>query len=129
MIYGIGIDLQYIPQISEMVARQSERALTRIFTPAEITYCAKFRSPDQHYAARWAVKEAFYKAAGTGLAGEYRLTDVETVNLDSGKPHVILYGKALESSRQHLWRIGVSISHSGDYAIAQVVISVGMGEE
>ncbi|PWW03222.1 holo-[acyl-carrier protein] synthase [Paenibacillus cellulosilyticus] len=122
MIFGIGTDLQSIEQMQGMITRQEPQALAKIFTPGEIAYCAKFRNPAQHYAARWAVKEAFFKATGRGLTGGYRLTDVETINMETGQPHVILHGKALEDCRRQHWCVWVSISHSGDYALAQIVI-------
>lgn len=122
MIYGIGLDLQYIPQIEDSIQRQQELFLNRVYTQQEIAYCKKHRNAGQHYAAKWAVKEAFSKALGTGIAKGIRLLDIETVHLKSGQPHIVLYRKALEVCQQHNLNVFVSISHSGDYAAAQVVL-------
>ncbi|CAM4474841.1 holo-ACP synthase [Paenibacillus tarimensis] len=124
MIHGVGIDLQSITQIREMIERHPPLSLAKIFTEHERNYCNGFRSPEQHYAARWAVKEAFLKAASAGLSGGYRLIDVETVNEKSGQPRVVLHGKAREDYPLSQWSIWVSISHSGDYSIAQIVLEL-----
>ncbi|MFC5407316.1 holo-ACP synthase [Cohnella soli] len=124
MIYGIGIDIQTVHQIRDMLDRQADRFLKKVFTSNEIAYCENYRSPEVHYAGRWAVKEAYLKAIGTGMSGGYKLSDIETVRLESGKPHVILHGSALEHYWQYQYHIYVSISHSGDYAVAQIVLDI-----
>jgi holo-[acyl-carrier protein] synthase len=123
LIYGIGIDIQCISQISKMLISQKERFLQRIFTEKEIAYCTKHQLASQHLAGRWAVKEAFYKAMGTGISGGYRFIDIETINLASGKPHVILYGKVQEDCKEIGLKVFVSISHSEEYAVGQIVLS------
>ncbi|WP_270168539.1 holo-ACP synthase [Paenibacillus sp. SYP-B4298] len=125
MIYGVGLDLQYIPQIEESIQRQQELFLNRVYTQQEIAYCRKHRKAGQHYAAKWAAKEAFSKALGTGISKGIRLLDIETVHLKSGQPHIVLYRRALEICEQHNLKVFVSISHSGDYAAAQVVLGYG----
>ncbi len=122
MIYGIGLDVQLIPQLKGVVEGRDESYLQKIFTPDEITYCSKYRKPEQHFAGRWAVKEAYLKAIGTGISGGYRLSDIETIRLSSGQPHIILHGRVLEHFREHHLRAFVSITHSGDYAAAQVIL-------
>jgi len=123
MIYGIGIDIQKISQIDEIFARQKERFLQKIFTEQEIAYCSKYKNCGERYAARWAVKEAFFKAMATGIGGGYRFTDVEIINLASGKPHIVLYGKALEDCKRLGLKVFVSISHSDEYAVGQIILT------
>ena len=66
MIVGIGVDLVEIARVDRVLRRHPERARTRLFTPGEIAYCDAASRPPQSYAARFAVKEAFFKAVGTG---------------------------------------------------------------
>ncbi|MFD7524217.1 holo-ACP synthase [Paenibacillus chitinolyticus] len=124
MIYGIGLDIQEIAQIGELYVRRKDAFLRKVFTPDELAYCQRHADPGQHLAARWAVKEAFFKAMGVGIGGGYALTDVETVNLPSGKPHVVLHGKPLADCARLGLRVFVSLSHSGEYAAAQIVLEV-----
>jgi holo-[acyl-carrier protein] synthase len=123
MIYGIGIDIQSISKMNRVLRRQQERFLQRVLTENEIAYCCNHRNTGQHFAARWAVKEAYFKALGTGIRGEYRFLDVEIVHLPSGQPSIILHGKTREDWERFGLNIFVSISHSGDYAIGQVILS------
>jgi holo-[acyl-carrier protein] synthase len=122
MIVGTGIDIQEIKQIKDIYIRKEEKVLRKVFTDAEIQYCEKHKEPFKHYAARWAIKEAYVKAMGTGIAKGHTLKDIETINLASGKPEVKLYGKI----KKECDRLGVvsfvSLSHSGDYAVGQVIL-------
>ncbi|MGW9125867.1 holo-ACP synthase [Paenibacillus chitinolyticus] len=122
MIYGIGVDLQNIAQLEEAVTRQGESFLRKVFTDRERAYCSRHTSPVQHLAARWAVKEAFLKATGSGLGGQYLFKDLEVVNKPSGQPELILHGKAEEDCKRLGLHIYISISHSGEYALGQVVL-------
>lgn len=94
-----------------------------VFTPGEISYCESQRYPERHYAARFAAKEALYKALGTGKVGAMSWLDIEVRRDDSGKPSLTLSG-ATESEALRLGakRILVSLSHSGEYASASVVL-------
>jgi holo-[acyl-carrier protein] synthase len=87
------------------------RGLTRGFTPHEIAYCQPKRRCFEHLAARFAVKEALFKALGTGLTGKLCWTDVEVRNDPSGKPYITLCGTARELADE-----------MGVHAIAQVVL-------
>ncbi|MGN7401986.1 holo-ACP synthase [Cytobacillus praedii] len=121
MIYGIGIDLQSIPQMSSLIKRRKDLFLNKVFTEDEIRYCNHRRNPDMHFAARWAVKEAVLKALGTGIAQGFNLVDIEILNHKSGEPYVNFYGKLNKHCSDLNIRVLVSISHSGDYAIGQAV--------
>nr|WP_285854438.1 holo-ACP synthase [Paenibacillus elgii] len=121
VIYGVGIDLQSVPQMGEAIGRQGERFLRKIFTPGEIAYCSKHRGAARHYAVRWAAKEAFYKAVGDVLPRKYGFLDVEVRNLPSGRPVLELHGSTGEAAAHYGLSFRISLSHSGDYALAQVI--------
>ena len=103
--------------------RRGDRLRNRIFTPGEICYCAQRPNPFQHYAARFAAKEALFKAIRTGWSGGVGWRDAEVCNSTSGKPDLLLSGKALEIAR-HLGatRYWVSLSHTDRYSVAQVIL-------
>jgi holo-[acyl-carrier protein] synthase len=120
-VIGIGIDLEDISRVERVFS--SPRALQRVFTPHEIAYCQPKRNRFQHLAARFAAKEAVFKALGTGLSGGLHWVDAEVQNEPSGKPSLILSGpaKAL-ADRLGVQTILVSLSHSRHYAVAQVML-------
>jgi holo-[acyl-carrier protein] synthase len=120
-VIGIGIDLEEITRVERVFS--SARALARVFTPHEIAYCQPKRHRFQHLAARFAAKEAVFKALGTGLSGGLHWTDAEVRNEPSGKPYLTLSGPAQElSDRLGVDTILVTLSHSRQYAIAQVLL-------
>ena len=123
MIVAIGIDLVEISRIEEVFARRGDRFRSRVFTDGEITYCERRASKLASYAARFAAKEAAMKALGTGWSDGVGWMDVEVVSEQNGAPVLRLQGRALE--RMH--EIGarkahVSLTHSGNLAIAQVLL-------
>jgi holo-[acyl-carrier protein] synthase len=130
MIVGIGMDMAETSRIQEAVERHGERFLQRVFTSQEIAYCQQHRNRYERFAARFAAKEAAMKALGTGWRGGISWQDIEISNLPSGKPCLRLSGKALEFYRSLGGsRILVSLTHTGPYALAQVIIesdSVGL---
>ncbi len=118
---GIGIDLIKVSKVQRLC--EPDKHLGKIFTPAEIEYCQKKRHKFQHFAARFAAKEAVFKALGTGGDGEIKWTDIEVVRDEIGKPKINLHGRAKEmTERMHIREILVSLSHCSDYAIAQVIL-------
>ncbi|MBO8162782.1 MAG: holo-ACP synthase [Brevibacillus sp.] len=128
MIYGIGVDLQHIGQISEAIEKQGAAFLQKIFTDEEVAYCRRYPRPNQHLAARWAAKEAFFKALGAGIGQGFLFREVETKNLANGQPYLVLHGKARDHCVERGLSAHLSLSHSGDYALAQVVVTHGEGE-
>ncbi len=123
MIVGTGIDLVEIGKLRAAMERRGDRLRNRIFTPDEIRYCDRRPNPFQHYAARFAAKEALFKALGTGWSGGVGWRDAEVRNRTSGKPDLLLSGKALEVARQlGAARYRVSLSHTDRYAVAQVIL-------
>jgi holo-[acyl-carrier protein] synthase len=124
-IIGIGLDATEIPRISDTIARFGHRFLARIFTAAEIAYCQAHRHAAQHFAARFAVKEAAMKALGTGRSHGVLWKDVEVVR-KGGPPQLQLHGAAARRFDQLGGRSSVvTITHTDTLAMAQVIL---MGE-
>jgi holo-[acyl-carrier protein] synthase len=122
MILGTGIDIAETARIEQAMERHGERFARRIFTADEIAYCEQFKNKAERYAARFAAKEAAFKALGTGWREGVTWRDVEVAHQPSGKPELRLAGRAGELARQQgVARMAVSLSHSGRYVIAQVI--------
>lgn len=121
MVIGIGTDITEVSRIKEAIERYGERFINRIFTDVEITYCEQFNwNKYQHYAARFAAKEAFSKAIGTGLTNGFKFKEIGIVNEDNGKPIVALSNRLAEMWGRYL--VHVSISHTDKYAVTFIVI-------
>ena len=118
-IYSIGIDLIEIERIEKLLDRYGDKFMKRIFTEVEIEYCSKKKDKGS-FAARFATKEAVFKATGLGLAKGMTWKDVEVINDDRGKPEVRLYGKTAELLANKT--IHISISHSKDASISIIVV-------
>lgn len=123
MVRGIGVDIIEIDRIQRSVETIGEHFIQKVYTPAEIKYCDAKANRFQHYAARFAAKEALSKALSTGWAGEFRWKDVEITNEPSGQPHITLHGDL----RSHLAGASVmlSMSHSESHVVAMVLIEDG----
>jgi holo-[acyl-carrier protein] synthase len=118
-LLGIGTDIIECSRITQMIEKHGDVFLTRVFTPNEIEYCQQRKAADQHYAGRWAAKEAVLKALGTGWSQGIQWTNVEVVNQPGGKPNINLDGKALEISMQMgIQEMMITISHCRKYAVA-----------
>lgn len=123
MIAGIGIDLVSIQRIGSKLAA-SDSLRDTIFAASEIEYCEKAANKMQHYAARFAVKEAFLKAVGKGLLlGTTALREIEVYQNEDGQPFVRLHNNLDTLRTAEGWAsIHVSISHEGDMATAIVIL-------
>jgi holo-[acyl-carrier protein] synthase len=122
MISGVGIDIIEVARLAEMIGRENA-SLLKIFTQDEIDYCRKFKNGIQNFAGRFAVKEAFSKAMGTGKSSGLKFREIETVNDHLGKPEIRLYGSTKEIFLSRDLKIAhVSISHLKDYATAVVIL-------
>jgi holo-[acyl-carrier protein] synthase len=126
VIVSIGIDIIEVARIREVLLR-TPRFAERVFTEAERTYCdSRGAVAAQHYAARFAAKEAALKALQTGWRGGISWQDVEVASRESGAPFLIFRGEVLAvfekfgASATHL-----SLSHTSQHAIAQVVLERG----
>lgn len=123
MITGIGIDVVQNDRIRDSIGRFGDRFLNRIYTEAEIEYCKKCAQPEIHYAARFAAKEAAFKALGTGWAAGVKWKDVEVVRLQSGKPELHLHGEALtHATSKGAERFYVSLTHDQLVSCAVVIL-------
>jgi holo-[acyl-carrier protein] synthase len=123
MIYGIGTDIVEISRFERFVRENNTPLLERLFTPAERDYCTARRRSAQHFALRFAAKEAFVKALGTGIRDGLAWKQMEVVNDALGKPQLHLYGRAAELfALLGLKHIFLSLSHDGNNAIAMVVV-------
>lgn len=122
MVKGIGVDIMDVARIKKLVDRDS-RFMEKVFTETEIQYCEPKYRREVHYAARFAAKEAFFKALGTGYRGGMKWTDISVENNQLGKPGITLHGKTLENFKKANYKsTHLSISHTKEYAVAFVVI-------
>ena len=123
MILSIGIDIVEVYRIRETLAR-TPRFSERVFTPLEREYCeSKGAAAAQSYAARFAAKEAFLKALRTGWRGKITWQDMEIVAEPDGGPLMNVNGEAARLLAElGAARIHLSLSHTTEHAIAQVVL-------
>lgn len=118
---GIGVDMLEIERMERVIARRPN-FVGRVFTDEERAYCEKSARPAEHYAARFAAREAVLKALGTGFSGGIGLRDVSVSRDESGRPRVVLAGRAAEVARERGVReIALSISHTRDVAVANAI--------
>jgi len=113
MIIGVGIDIIEVGRIQKAVEK-NPRFCDRIFTPREIQYCDGKKNRFQHLAARFAAKEAFFKAVGRHVGW----STVEVVNLPSGQPELIVHTQEDLGFKRSF----VSLSHLVDHALAVVIL-------
>ena len=126
MIFGIGIDIIEVARIAKQVSLSSSSFAKKIFTEKEIEYCeSKIRNKAQNYAARFAAKEAFFKAIGIGWRDGLSWKEIEVVNDELGKPEIVLIGKAKKIIVENkITRIHVSLSHIKEVAVAVVILDM-----
>jgi len=122
MIKGTGIDIVEIARIGKLLAK-GELFTEKVFSKRESAYCEKQGVPVQSYAGKFAAKEAFLKAIGTGWRGEIELHQIEITNDELGKPQLQITGDS-KNTLAHFANmiVHVSVSHTNIYAVAQVII-------
>ena len=121
MKYTCGIDIIEVERVQDCIENLGEKFLHKIFTLSEIEYCnSKKQMKYQHFAARFAAKEAIFKAMSDLLENKYEITwtDVEIINDEKGKPNVHFLNKNYNMIEQ----IDISLSHLNEYAIASCVV-------
>jgi holo-[acyl-carrier protein] synthase len=118
-IYGIGTDIVECLRIRKMIEKHGEQFLRRVYTEREITYCQSRKRAMEHFAGRWAAKEAIFKALGTGWAKGLAWTDLEIRHDANGKPLVLVGGPVKDFLKaRRITTIHLSISHCRTYATA-----------
>jgi holo-[acyl-carrier protein] synthase len=118
-IVGIGTDIVECLRIGRMLEQHGELFLNRVYTPREIRYCQARKHATEHFAGRWAAKEAIMKCLGTGWSKGLGWTDMEIRNDPQGKPHVLLRGAARDRAQSlSIGAVLISISHCRAYAMA-----------
>lgn len=120
MIIGIGTDIIEVERVAKAITKEAFKK--KIFSDREIAYCES-QKKDESFAARFAAKEAFFKALGTGWRDGMGITEVEILNDELGKPNIHLSGKAKEVFEQKgATHVHVSLSHIKTQAAAFVII-------
>ncbi len=117
---SIGVDLCDVKRLGRIIDQYGERFVNKIFTSEEISYCRRKRDPAPSFAVRFAAKEAFLKALGTGLRDGIRWRDIEVRNDHLGKPYLRISGRPAELLNGR--KIQVSLSHTHENAVAFVMI-------
>ncbi|MBM3304452.1 MAG: holo-[acyl-carrier-protein] synthase [Candidatus Aminicenantes bacterium] len=122
MIFGAGTDIIEVQRVEDKLLRTGGLK-DRLFTAREIAYCESKHRPALHFAARFAAKEAFLKAMGTGWSGGHKFSEIEVVNNALGKPELFVHGKVREFCETHgIAAMEVSLTHIKDVASAVVVL-------
>ncbi len=118
-IIGIGTDIIECLRIAQMIERHGELFIRRVYTEHEIAYCSTKKAATQHYAGRWAAKEAVLKVLGTGWKKGISWRDIEVRNKQSGAPTITLYAGARDVAEQlEIMKLHISISHCRSHATA-----------
>lgn len=124
-----GIDIIEVNRVQNSIDEMGEKFINKIYTLNEINYCKGTKSAQaQHYAARFAAKEATFKAVSTLLTDKYSISwkNVQVVNDEDGKPKIefVSLSKEVEKELKKIACIDVSLSHLKEYAIANVTVLV-----
>ena len=123
MIVGTGIDIVEVFRMRDAINKWGDNFLTKVFTNKEIRYSNSKRFAPQHFAARFAAKEAVVKAFGVARKYPLNWTDIEIFNNEEGKPVILFSNDALKlKKRKKVNEVVVSMSHSKNYAVANVIL-------
>jgi len=122
MIYGIGTDIVAVARLRGMWERHGDRAVEKLLAPREIEEFAKAADKGRFLAKRFAAKEAFSKALGTGVRPPAMLTAIAIGHDDLGKPELIFCGQLDEMLKQKNLNAHLSISDEAEYAVAYVIL-------
>ncbi len=121
-IVGLGTDIIETVRIGRMIERHGEHFLQRVYTEDEVKYCQRRKEYLQHYAGRWAAKEAVMKTLGTGWARGVGWRDIEVQSQAGGQPLLVVHGGAKEIAEQlGITRVLITISHCRAYATATAI--------
>ena len=114
MITGLGTDIIEIERLQKAVDRWGDNFLKHVFNQEEIAYARKSKFPMQHFAARFAAKEAIYKAIGNDASVTWK--DMTILNDKHGRPYCVFKNGKLKK------KILLSLSHTQNYAVASAII-------
>ena len=123
-MYGIGTDIVNVDRIKKIL--NTKKSLNRLFSKEEITKCSKLINSNNCYAKRFAAKEAFSKALGTGVSNGINFNEIIVMNNKNGKPFIKLKGKTMQIIKKKFKKkpkISISLSDEKKYAVAFVTIS------
>ncbi|MFQ5848432.1 MAG: holo-ACP synthase [Candidatus Methylomirabilales bacterium] len=122
MIVAVGTDVVSIPRVRGILARYRDRLSRRFYTPEERAEGEMRPLPEEHFASRFAAKEAVLKALGTGWGAGIGWREIEVVGPRGKPPEVRLTGRARHvAAEMGIRRLHLSLSHDGDYAVAFVI--------
>ena len=119
-VISIGVDICDVKRIRKLTEKHHLKFLEKVYTPGEIQYCLNKVSKYTSLAARFAAKEAFLKALGTGLRSGLQWKEIEVENDNLGKPHLKLHGQTAKTIGDR--HIHLSLSHTDENAVAFVII-------
>ena len=119
-IVGIGVDVVDVKRMKVVLDSRGISLMRKLFTESEIAYCASKKNSHEHYAARFAAKEAVSKAMQTGWSGKFRWRDVEVINNPSGAPRVLLHDYVAEQLTK--CHVHISLSHTENTVVAFAII-------
>lgn len=119
-IQGIGVDVVDVKRMKIALDAWGPALIKKMFTDTEIAYCKLKKKPHEHFAARFAAKEAVSKAMEMGWTGKFRWRDVEVINDQSGAPKVVLHDFVGEQLAQ--CRVHISLSHTENTVVAFAII-------
>ena len=126
-IFGIGTDIVNIKRMEKSLKKYGFKFKKKIFSKREILYCEKKKNPSSYYAKRFAAKEAFSKALGTGIRKGVSLKNIEVFNNSKGKPYILLKGDLSKFLKKKInnkkYDIHLSLSDDKPWAQATVIIS------
>lgn len=126
MIVGTGIDIVEISRFRKAKKKWGRGFLNKIFTKNEIEYSRKRRFQDQHFAARFAAKEAVLKSFGEKLSSIRNWQDIEILNDKSGKPYIRFHRSAKRlKTKEKIGRVILSMAHCRDHAVANAILTRG----
>ena len=124
-IIGNGVDIVENKRINKLI--DNKKFIKRVFTNKEIRFSKNIKNKTNYYAKRFAAKEAFVKALGTGFRNNINFSDIEVINNKKGKPILNINGKSKEIVKKLIkkrFKIFVSLSDEKSHAIASVIITV-----
>jgi holo-[acyl-carrier protein] synthase len=120
VIQGIGVDVVDVKRMKIVLDARGAPLIKKLFTDTEIAYCTSKKKPHEHFAARFAAKEAVSKAMQTGWSGKFRWRDVEVINNPSGAPKVVFHDFVAQQLAQ--CRVHISLSHTENTVVAFAII-------